>query len=163
MYKEGGFDMPILRWSPTQTGYGNPWREMERLRNHFENLMENFSGGGTSPLRRGAGVYPPLNLAEDTDNLYLTAELPGVRPEDLDLSVEGDGLILRGERTIAETDKKVNYHRREREAGTFRRIVSLPVKVDAEKVSAKFRNGVLTATLPKAPEAKARQIDIQAE
>jgi HSP20 family protein len=76
----------------------------------------------------------------------------------VDLSVEGDSLTLRGERKIPEAGEKVSYHRREREAGVFRRVITLPVKVEADKVRAAMKNGILSVTLPKAAEAKPKQI-----
>ena len=107
-----------------------------------------------------SGVYPPVNISEDEGALYVRAELPGVPAKDIDVSVEGDNLILRGERRI-ESSQEVNYHRRERTAGTFRRIMSLPLRVDPKKVSATVQNGVLTIVLPKAEEAKPRQISVK--
>jgi HSP20 family protein len=119
---------------------------------------------GVETLRGGgSGVYPSLNLREDAENLYLSAELPGVAPEDIELSVQGDSLTLRGERRILEADKKLNYHRRERDAGYFRRVINLPVRVDSGQVQATVRNGLLMVTMPKAAEAKAHQITIKAE
>ena len=154
--------MAILRWTPRQLAMRAPWRELDRMRRHMEGMYDALSQG-VDTVRRGAGVYPLLNLSEDTDNLYLTAELPGIAPADLELSVHGESLTLRGERKIPDADKSVNYHRREREAGIFRRVVALPVRVNQDAVKASFKDGVLKVTLPKAAEAKARQISIQAE
>ena len=155
--------MTILRWTPRQLAMRAPWRELDRMRRHMEGMYDALSQGVETVRHGGAGVYPLLNLSEDTDNLYLTAELPGIAPSDLELSVQGDSITLRGERKIPEADKSVNYHRREREAGIFRRVVSLPVRVDQDASKAGFKDGVLQVTLPKAAEAKARQINIQAE
>lgn len=154
--------MAILRWTPRQLAMRAPWRELDRMRRHMEGMYDALSQG-VDTVRRGAGVYPLLNLSEDTENLYLTAELPGIAPADLELSVHGESLTLRGERKIPDADQSVNYHRREREAGIFRRVVALPVRVDQDAVKASFKDGVLKVTLPKAAEAKARQINIQAE
>ena len=154
--------MAILRWTPRQLAMRAPWRELDRMRRHMEGMYDALSQG-VETVRRGAGVYPLLNLSEDTDNLYLMAELPGVEPADLELSVHGESITLRGERKIPDADTSVNYHRREREAGIFRRVVSLPVRVNQDAAKANFKDGVLKVTLPKAAEAKARQISIQAE
>ena len=153
--------MTILRWTPRQPGWRPGWPDMDRLRNQLEGLLESASETLGARVIGGAGVYPLLNLSEDEDHLYLTAELPGVSAEDLDISIHGDSLTLRGERKIPETDKKVNYHRREREAGFFRRGVNLPVKIDSEHVKATVVNGILSMTMPKAAEAKARQIKVE--
>ena len=153
--------MTGMRWTPRPLGSRVPWRELERMRGHMENFFDSVSEGVDSLRRIGAGVYPLINVYEDAENLYLMAELAGVPSEEIDLSIHGDSLTLRGERKIQEADKKVNYHRREREAGFFRRVITLPVKVEAEKATAQARDGVLKVTLPKAVEAKTRQINIE--
>jgi HSP20 family protein len=115
---------------------------------------------GSRYASRTAGVFPALNLYEDEEALHVTAEVPGMGPGDLDVEVEENNLIIRGERRIAGESEKASYHRREREAGTFHRIFSLPVAVDSGKVRAVCRDGVLTVMLPKAPEAKPKQIQV---
>ncbi len=150
----------ILRWTPRQLAMRAPWRELERLRSHLEGMYETLSDGVESFRRGGPGVYPALNLSEDDDNLYVTAELPGVVSDDIELSVQGEGLTIRGERKIPEADQEVNYHRREREAGFFRRVINLPVKIDNQNVRASVKSGILNITLPKAVEVKPRQIPI---
>jgi len=155
--------MAIIRWTPGRLGIRTPWTELERLRHQMEGLFDSLTGSAEKRGLTGAGVFPLINLSEDADNLYLTAELPGVGAEALEMSIENEKLTLRGERRIAEADQRVNYHRREREAGFFRRVISLPVRVDADKVQATTKNGVLQVTLPKAAEAKPRQIAIKSE
>lgn len=152
--------MAIVRWTPTRKGDTAFLSEFDRLRNQMFSLFDSFP----SPARRGhnrAGVFPALNISEDAEHIYVTAELPGIPSSDLNITVENNKLAIRGERKVATEDKKVNYHRREREAGTFRRVVNLPVKVDAEKVTAVTKNGVLDITLPKAVDAKPRQITVE--
>ena len=150
--------MAIFRWTPGPYGFRSPWRDLERLRHQMSGVLDSLSSAVEAPWRPGVGVFPLINLEEDADNLYLTAELPGLSGQDVDLSVEGDSLTLRGERKIPEAGEKVNYHRREREAGVFRRVIALPVKVDTEQVGAEMKNGILEVTLPKAAEAKPKQI-----
>ena len=137
--------------------YRDPLAEWDRVAREMSRTMESIfreeSGNFT-------GVYPPVNMSEDEEALYVRAELPGVSAKDVDVSIEGDNLILRGERKI-ESAQDVNYHRRERAAGTFRRIMTLPVRVNPAKVSAKMKNGVLNIVLPKAEEAKPRQISVK--
>ena len=89
--------------------------------------------------------------------------MPGIEPDDIEVHVEGDTLTLRGERKLPEAGEGVNYHRREREGGRFRRIVTLPVRIDPNGVEAAFKNGVLNIVLPKAAEARARQIKVRTE
>ena len=129
--------------------------ELNRLRQEVLNL---FSPGADPFFSR---VYPAINLTEGGDNLYVRAELPGVNPESLDISVIEGKLIIRGERKIEEEDQKTSYHRRERESGIFRRTISLPMKVDSGKVSASIKKGVLTITLPKSEEAIPRRITVK--
>jgi len=107
-------------------------------------------------------VYPAVNISEDGKNCYIRAELPGVNSEDLDVSFVDGSLVIRGERKIAPEKAGMSYHRRERQEGTFRRIISMPERVDPDKVSARLQNGVLTVTLPKAEEAKPRKISVKA-
>ncbi|MEW5722412.1 MAG: Hsp20/alpha crystallin family protein [Thermodesulfobacteriota bacterium] len=154
--------MPIFRWTPRPGGFRVPWRELERLRSHLEGMYEAVTEG-VDAVRHGAGVYPLINLSEDDANLYLTAELPGVTPDEIELSVQGGQLSLRGERKIPALEAQVNYHRREREAGFFRRVVSLPAKVDPDQVQAAVKDGLLKVTLPKAPESRKRQIAVKPE
>lgn len=104
---------------------------------------------------------PPVNLWTDEDGAVLTAEVPGVRPQDLHLSVEEDVLTLAGERPAAgETDGAAL--RRERFTGKFSRTLRLPFRVDADKAAAAFKDGILTVTLPKASEAKPKHIAVSA-
>jgi len=134
---------------------------MERLRRQ----MELLSGGRTGERlwsTPAAGVFPLMNITENKDNYYVRAELPGLKAEDLELSVTGDTLSISGERKIPAEDEKAQYHRREREAGRFSRIVSLPAQLDTGKVEASCTDGVLTVILPKAEVAKPRQIAIKA-
>jgi len=134
---------------------------MGQLKKEMDRVFSDFTGRGASPPR--AGVFPPINVSEDSDNLYVSSELPGIEPADIDISVEGETLTLRGERKLPETGEGVNYHRREREAGQFRRIVSLPARIDPDGVEAAFKNGVLRIVLPKAAEARPKQVKVKTE
>jgi HSP20 family protein len=150
--KRGDMTMAIIRWHDLS----NVNRPIERLQREMNRLLTDFGRTGT-PFH---GVFPPVNVTEDGDNLYIRAELPGIRPEDMDLSVEGETVTLRGERIQAQASENVSYHRHEREVGRFRRIISLPTRIDPEGASASFKNGVLKISLPKAKEAKPRQIQV---
>jgi len=97
------------------------------------------------------GVFPAVNLYESEDAYILTAELPGVEPDDIDVSIEGTTVTLRGERRIEFADEQASLHRRERQAGVFRRSFELPVAIEADKAEAVHRNGVLILRLPKTP------------
>lgn len=158
--------MAIIRWTPARRpafrGAPSDLGDFDLLRRQMMNLFDRYTEPPFRPDQARSGVFPPLNISEDEDNLYVTAELPGVKTDDLDIRLENDKLIIRGERKLPEADAQANFHRREREAGTFRRAISLPVKIDSEKVGAVSKNGVLEITLPKAAEVKPRQISVQA-
>jgi HSP20 family protein len=135
-----------------------PWGGFGTLRRELDELFDRF--GALSPgLARGA--FPALNLYETEDAYVLTAEIPGIAPEELEISLEGSTVTLRGERKQA-SEEGASVHRSERPAGAFRRAIDLPVPIDGEKVEAVHRNGVLTLRLPKAPEHRPRQISVKA-
>ena len=111
---------------------------------------------------RSRGVYPPVNLEETDDAFILRAELPGVAPEDIDVSLEGSTVTLSGERKIDyAAGNGTAIHRRERQSGHFRRAFELPSKIAVDQAEATHRAGVLELRLPKAPEAQPRQIAVQ--
>ena len=153
----------MFSFHPKGGRFGLPFWELEKMRDHMENIYNTLAGGVAQIRKNYTGVFPLVNLSEDDDNLFLTAELPGVSPESLDVSVKGDTLTMRGEVKPAEPGAEVNFHRRERESGSFRRTLVLPVKVNIDAIDAAFKNGVLTVTMPKAAEAKAHRIEIKAE
>ena len=139
-------------------GSMSSWREMERLRREMNRLFAEWprqAGWGAAP------GYPAMNIWTDQDSFVVTAELPGVVLEDLDISVEDDTLTLRGMRQRDEKEGAI-YHRQERRHGSFLRTFRLPFRVDAEKVEATFKNGVLSIALPRAEEDKPRKITIRA-
>jgi HSP20 family protein len=150
--------MAVIRWYERP----DPFRqgsEVERMQREMNRLFSDFLGRGASSSR--VGVFPPLNVSEDAERLFVRAELPGIKPEDLEISVEGETLTLRGEKKLSEAGDNVSYHRREREAGRFRRILTLPCRINTEAVEASFKNGVLTIILPKAAEAKPKAIRVK--
>lgn len=150
--------MALIRWYDYPE-VSRPSREVERLQKDMNRLFSDFWGRGLSPFQ--VGVYPAVNVSEDAKNIFVRAELPGTKPEDLEISVEGNTLTLRGERKLAQAGEAVNYHRREREGGRFRRVLTLPTKIDANAVDAFFKDGVLKIVLPKAPEVLPKQIQVK--
>jgi HSP20 family protein len=100
-----------------------------------------------------------VNIWQNENDVFAEAEVPGVKGEDLDISVVGNELTIKGNRQPA-GDENTAYHRRERGAGAFARVIRLPVDVEADKVQASLRHGVLTLTLPKAEAAKPRKINV---
>ena len=137
----------------------SPFDELERMRRELDRLSGDFTG---SVFRlSSAGVFPLVNVTEDPNNYYVRAELPGVKTDELGISVTGDTLTLSGERKLPEENEKASYHRREREAGSFSRVISLPSRLNVDKVKAHAEDGVLTVVLPKAESAKPRQIAVK--
>jgi HSP20 family protein len=147
--------MPIIFREPGP----DPLRELEQLQQRMDRLFQNAFG-----LQRPAwrvGVYPLVNISEDRDHIYVRAELPGVKAADLEITIQDNNLILRGQRQIAAEEKQVNYHRRERESGFFRRIIVLPARVRGDKVEATTKDGILTIRLAKPEEVKPRKIEVK--
>ncbi|WP_319407868.1 Hsp20/alpha crystallin family protein [uncultured Desulfosarcina sp.] len=139
--------------------FSSSFSDLEGMRRQMERLFETY---GDQPLSRaGAGVFPAVNITEDADAYYVSAELPGVNSGDLDLSVTANQVTLAGERKISEEAADARYHRREREAGRFSRAVALPGDIDPDDVKARLVDGVLTVTIAKAEKAKPRQIAVQ--
>jgi HSP20 family protein len=128
---------------------------MDAVLNRFDTEPSQSSGW--------RGVYPAVNLYETADAYMLMAELPGLETEDIDVSLEGSTVTLRGERKIDYANEGgVSLHRRERQVGSFRRAFELPAVIDADKVEAVHRNGVLMLRLPKSAASQPRQISVQA-
>ncbi len=126
-------------------------REMDRL---FRELAPELT---TTPA---AGVFPPVNVWSDGETLFVEAEVPGVKLEDLEITAVGNELTIRGRREPLAGDNLV-YHRQERGTGEFTRVLTLPVEVDADKIEAVVRDGVLTVKLPKAEAARPRKIAVK--
>ncbi len=133
---------------------------LDLVRRYLDRLSEGVFGEQSLSRSLSSGVFPAINLTQDTDNFYVRAELPGMNADQLGIEVVGRNLTIAGERKIGQ-DENVRYHRREREAGSFSRIIDLPGDFDAEKVEAAMVNGILTVTLPKAGAAKPRQISVR--
>ena len=143
------FDFPTWRLR-------SPWDELHRMRQQLEQMFDE------APYQRAsAGVFPLINLTEDKNNYYVRAELPGVKADELDIQASANNIAISGERKIAAEDQSARYHRREREAGSFSRMISLPGDIDTNKVDAKLENGILTVVISKAEAAKPKQITIK--
>ena len=137
----------------------HPLGELEQLRRRMDRLFQDAYGPEGRPWR--VGVYPPVNISEDRDHILVRAELPGVQAADLEITLQDNNLILRGERKIPAEEKQVNYHRRERESGFFRRIVTLPAQVTGGSVEATCKDGILTIKMAKPEEVKPRKIEVK--
>jgi len=126
-------------------------------------MMQAFDrlGRGVGPAR--GTPFPPVNLYESAGGYVLTAEIPGVKTEDLEVSVEGERVTLGGKRVIEyPSDGSTSLHRRERQTGVFRRAFNLPEPADSEKTEAVFRHGILMVRIPKAESHQPRRISVRA-
>ncbi|NOZ77938.1 MAG: Hsp20/alpha crystallin family protein [Acidobacteria bacterium] len=150
----------ITRWEPL--------REMATLTDRMNRLFDEVWG---RPFRRSVdeegamiGAWAPaVDVLETKDGLQLTAELPGIDPKNVEVTVENGVLSVRGERSFEKAAEGETYHRVERVYGTFERSFTLPTSVDPDKIKAQFKNGLLTLTIPKREEAKPKPIKIQVE
>lgn len=128
------------------------WRDMSRLQREMGHLL----GGTSAPI----ASFPAMNLYAGDEGVILTAELPGMEPDALEITVLGETLTLSGSRSGDDAEEGVKYHRRERSQGRFTRTVELPFQIDSEGVEARFNNGVLHVVLPRAEEDKPRKIAV---
>ena len=130
------------------------------LRSDLDTLLElPFWAGSSRQSQLFSGWTPALDLHQSNDNIVAVVELPGMRKEDIEISLQDGTLIISGERK-EETSQENGATRTERSTGKFRRSISLPTRVDVNKVSATYKDGMLTVTLPKAEDAKPKQIQI---
>ena len=149
----------LTRWNPTE--------EASSLSQRMERLFDEMVGSGLwrssqeRPLR-GSWV-PAVNILEKQDAMVITADLPGLKAEDVEVTVEEGTLSIRGERKLEEVAENESYHRVERLYGIFERSFTLPNSVDVEKIEARFANGEMTLTLPKREESKPRSVKIKVE
>jgi HSP20 family protein len=142
--------------------FGNwmsPWREMQRLQSDMNRLL---AGTSRWPGLSAAPSFPAMNVWTDQDGAVVTAELPGVNPEEIDISVQDDTLTLHGTRVPDEVQEGGTYHRRERGSGSFTRSFQLPFQVQSDQVEASYAKGIMSITLPRAEADKPKKIAIKA-
>jgi HSP20 family protein len=145
--------MAIIRW--------DPFRDMIILRDKMNRLFEDvYAGREEAGLLQGTWA-PSVDIYETETELVLTAEVPGIDEKDIEIRIEDNTLIIKGERKLEKEAKEENYHRIERSYGSFQRSFSLPAYVDHEKVQAEHQDGVLKITMPKRVEVKPRKVKIQ--
>jgi HSP20 family protein len=131
---------------------------MDRLRRDMNRLFAQMPTGLAGDTAQN---FPAMNVWMDKDGVVVTAELPGVVPDDIDISVVGDTLTLKGSRQPDELEEGGTYHRRERRYGTFTRSFQLPFQVEPDQVEATFGNGALQISLPRAEEDKPKKIAVK--
>jgi HSP20 family protein len=134
--------------------------ELARLHDEMDDLFKSFFGGWPS-LAYDRAVWPAIDVSEEEDAITVKAEVPGCKADDIDISVHGNTLTISGEKKHEEEKKEKGYYHVERSYGSFRRDLTLPSEVDAGKIAATCKDGVLTVTMPKAEKAKAVKIKIK--
>lgn len=135
----------------------NMWQEMDQLQREMNRLFRSSQG----VRLHTAPSFPALNIWANEEGQVITAEIPGVEPEDLEISVTGEILTLSGTRKAETINEDVRHHRQERGYGRFKRSIQLPYPVQNERVEAAFKNGVLHITLPRAEQDKPRKITVK--
>jgi HSP20 family protein len=158
-----------VKKAPAPRASTDPWQSM---RSEFDRLFDRFSGFGFPAMRRMFDLAPAIepsftfnapavDVTEDDKAYKITAELPGLSEKDIDVSVSGDILTLKGEKRQEREEKDKNWHVSERAYGSFQRSFSLPAGIDRDKIACEFAKGVLTVTLPKSAEAQKQQKKIE--
>jgi len=151
--------MSLIRWSPRTW---DPFGELSNLQKSMNSLFEETLPSTRKEKDLNLGTfYPAVDIHEGDKEITLKAELPGIKKEDVHIDVNDGVITLRGERKFEKEDKKENYHRIERSYGSFHRSFTLPSTVDVEKIKAKYKDGILEATLPKTEEAKPKSIPVE--
>ncbi len=139
-------------------------RPLARLRDEMDDLFRGFFGDWDRPglaVQQYAGWWPTLDMVEQDDKIVVNVEFPGVKSEDIDVSVQNGILTIAGEKKEKTEDKGEGYYHSERRYGTFRRDIQLPSNIEEDKVEATCRDGVLTVTMPKAEQARAKRIEVK--
>ena len=142
----------ITRWKP--------FEGLTTLRRDMDRLWDRFIGDDWMPARLRNGWSPSLDISETKTNLIVKTEIAGVDPKDVNISITGDVLTIKGEKKEEKEEKDENYHLMESNYGSFSRSVRLPVEVEQDKIKANCKNGVLKITLPKSTKSKAKEIKI---
>ncbi len=142
----------------------DPLRTLSQIQNEMNQLFENRLGGEEGP--GGSGLVtsdwtPPVDVAEDTNQYLITADVPGVDPESIEVTMENGVLTLRGQRQPESEEELAKYKRIERVRGTFHRRFTLPDTADGDKIQAKCRNGVLAISIPKQERVQPRKIQVE--
>jgi len=144
--------MKLKRYESPNLANWSPFQRLSSVQDAFDNFWND--------LPTSTFWTPALDLREDADQVVVNVELPGLNREDFDISLQDGNLRIAGEKKVQSENKEGSTYRSERFFGRFERAITLPVDVDGSKVTANYRNGVLTVTLPKAEQAKPKKIDV---
>ena len=140
-----------------------PWTGMGSLKQEMDRLFDRFLEVKWDELPALGEWAPSMDISETKDSLVAKVEVPGMEQKDIQISLQENLLTIKGEKKQEKEEKDERYHRVERSYGSFMRSIRLPVAVDASRVTATFKNGLLTVTLPKTPAAKGTMIPIKVE
>lgn len=151
----------LARWQKPALSTWPGFGRLTNLRDEIDRLFEAPLAELARSSQLLSGWTPAFDVYEDKDNFYVRAELPGMRKEDIDVSMHNGSLSVSGERKSEEKLKDVEVYRAERFFGRFQRTVTLPTQVAVEKIKAQYKDGILSITLPKAEEAKPKHIDVK--
>jgi len=150
----------LTRWQQPGLGTWQGFGRLSDLRDEIDRLFEAPLAELTRTSQILSGWTPPIDLFEDKDNFVVRAELPGMKKEDIDISLHDGSLSISGERKAEEKYQEAEVYRAERFFGRFQRTITFPTPVAADKVQAQYKDGLLTVTLPKTEEAKPKHIDV---
>lgn len=154
--------MALVRWQPRGSlSAWNPFRELEEMRNEMSRVFGWPAGRGESDGLFESIWSPPVDIAQEGDHYIVKADLPGMKKDEIEITLNGDTLTISGEKKKENETKEDNYYRSERYYGRFSRSLALPSTVDANKIEASYKEGVLSVTIPKSEEARPKQIKIQ--
>jgi HSP20 family protein len=150
----------LTRWQRPEFSTWTPFGRLSSLRDQIDRLFEAPLSEWSQASRLLSGWTPALDVFEDKDNFVVKAELPGLKKDEISLSLHDGSLSISGERKSEQKYEAAEVYRAERFVGRFQRTVTLPTAVAADKVKAQYQDGVLTVTLPKTEEAKPKQIEV---
>jgi len=148
--------------SPSNQGALSPSTELNRIRNEIFRIFEDPFGLASAASTLFEGWTPPVDVYEEKDKITVRAELPGMKKEDIEVTVVGDTLTITGERKQEQEKREGETYRSERYLGRFQRSITLPAEVDQNKIQATYKDGLLTVSLNKTEQAKRKQIEIKA-
>lgn len=139
------------------------WTNVSSLQNEINRMFDQFfRGWDFSGFVQEAGTWSPsIDLSETDDNIVVKAEIPGIDPKEVNISIQENNLILKGEKKEEKEEKGKNYYRMERRYGKFSRSIELPASVDIDKINAVCKNGIIEITLPKKEEVRPKQISVK--
>ena len=150
--------MLVRRGWPSRPAFEDVFADFDQLRREMQRMLE---PGKAEFSELGSGVFPPLNVTQDSDNFYVSAEVPGIKASELSISAVKNRLSIAGRREIQTENERVSYHRKERPEGSFNRTLTLPTELEVERIEARYADGILSLKLPKAEAAKPRLISVK--